>query len=300
MLKFVGETGRGSISFLLIVVNTIFWALFLFPLALLKFIIPMAGWRKLCTRGIDGVATNWISMNNANFAVTNNTKWTVTGLDDLERKQWYLVLSNHQSWADILVLQKVLNRRIPFLKFFIKQELIWVPILGLAWWALDFPFMKRYSKEFLEKHPEMKGKDLETTKMACEKFKTIPVSVMNFVEGTRFTKPKRDQQKSPYQNLLLPKAAGTAFALSVMSEYLDRIANVTIVYPGGAPGLWDFISGKVGEVRVTIETLSIPQEMKGDYFNDRDFKESFNEWLNNIWADKDRLIEKMRSGDEPS
>jgi len=297
MIKSVIDACRGSISFLLIVLNTFFWTMFLFPLAFLEFAIPMAGWRKLCGKGLDGIATNWISVNNWNLDVTNNIKWTVSGLDGLEDNKWYMVIANHQSWTDILVLQKVFNRKIPFFKFFIKQELIWVPILGLAWWALDFPFIKRYSKEFIERHPEMKGKDIETTRKACEKFKTIPVSVMNFVEGTRFTKDKHDNQKSPYQHLLRPKAAGTAFVLFAMGEYLQRIVNVTIVYPGGIPGMWDLLSGKVGEVRLMIETLPIPQEIKGDYFSDDDFKQNFHEWINNLWADKDRVMEGMLSVD---
>ncbi len=65
------------------------------------------------------------------------------GVDSLHQRGWYLVSSNHQSWVDILVLQRIFHGRIPFLKFFLKQELIWVPVIGLAWWALDFPFMKR-------------------------------------------------------------------------------------------------------------------------------------------------------------
>ena len=121
-------------------------------------------------------------------------------MDGLARHEWYLMTSNHQSWADILVLQKVTNRRVPSLKFFLKQELIWVPLLGLAWWALDFPFMKRYSRAQLEKRPELKGKDMETTRKACEKYAHYPVSVMNFFEGTRFTEEKHRQQNSPYRH----------------------------------------------------------------------------------------------------
>lgn len=298
MVKLI-DMARGSIAFLLIVVNTLFWVLFfLYPLALLKFAVPVEGWRKLCNRGLDGIATSWISVNSWNLAITNRIKWTVSGLENLKKRDWYLVLANHQSWSDILVLQKVFNRKIPFLKFFIKQELIWVPALGLAWWALDYPFMKRYSREFLEKHPELKGKDIEITRKACEKFKTLPVSVMNFVEGTRFTVDKRDRQKSSYRHLLKPRAAGTAFMLSAMGDYLRHILNVTIVYPGGARGLWEFLSGRVSEVRVRIESLPIPQKIKGDYFNDQDFQKQFNEWINNLWADKDRVIEEMQSGGE--
>ena len=65
---------------------------------------------------------------------------------DLRVDGHYLVLANHQSWVDIPVLQRVFNRRIPLLRFFLKRQLFWVPVLGLAWWALDFPFMRRSTR----------------------------------------------------------------------------------------------------------------------------------------------------------
>jgi 1-acyl-sn-glycerol-3-phosphate acyltransferase len=204
-----------------------------------------------------------------------------------------MVLSNHQSWVDILVLQRIFHRKIPFLKFFLKKELIWVPIIGLAWWALDFPFMKRYSQAFLEKHPHLKGKDLETTKKACEKFKTIPVSVMNFAEGTRFMAAKHKLQQSPYKNLLLPKAGGMAFVFQAMGEQLHRIVDVTIAYPGGAKSFWQFLCGKVDEVKVRVRTYPLSGELLGDYFNDSEYRERFQKWLNELWAEKDRQIERM-------
>ena len=133
------------------------------------------------------LAEGWIGTNNAMFRLMGSLPLDTRGLEGLSTREWYLVVSNHRSWVDILVLQAVFNRRIPFLKFFLKQQLIWVPFLGLAWWALDFPFMRRHSPEYLEKHPEQRGKDLDVTRRACEKFRLIPTSVMNFVEGTRFT-----------------------------------------------------------------------------------------------------------------
>ena len=108
------------------------------------------------------------------------TRWDVQGLEGLEPGGWYLVSSNHQSWVDILVLQKIFNRRIPLLKFFLKRELIWVPVIGLAWWALDFPFMRR-------RGGLAGAEDLERARQACRKFSVVPTSVINFLEGTRYT-----------------------------------------------------------------------------------------------------------------
>jgi 1-acyl-sn-glycerol-3-phosphate acyltransferase len=206
-----------------------------------------------------------------------------------------MVIANHQSWVDILILQRVFNRKIPFLKFFLKQELIFVPVLGLAWWALDFPFMRRYSTSQLRKNPKLKGKDIEITRKACEKFKTKPVSIMNFVEGTRFTAAKHDKQGSPFQHLLKPKAGGMAFALSAMGEHINKLVNVTIYYPDTVPTYWHYICGGLSEVRVDIKITDIPQRMRGDYLKDREFKIEFQEQLNQLWLDKDLQLQNFAS-----
>jgi len=165
-------------------------------------------------------------------------RWDVRGVDQLDPKGQYLVCSNHQSWNDIFVLMWAFDRRAPFFKFFIKQQLIWVPFLGLAWWGLDYPFMKRYSPAKLAKHPELRGKDLETTRAACERYRNVPVTILNFLEGTRFTKAKHDRQGSPYRYLLKPKAGGMALSLSALGEKINSLLDVTIVYPDGARGFW--------------------------------------------------------------
>jgi 1-acyl-sn-glycerol-3-phosphate acyltransferase len=203
-------------------------------------------------------------------------------------------LANHQTWVDIPVLQAALNRRAPFLRFFLKSQLFWVPLLGLAWWALDFPFMKRYSREQLQKRPELAGRDIQVTRRACAKFMHIPVAIMNFVEGTRFTPAKHDKQASPFRHLLKPKAGGVAFVLDAMGRALHSILDVTIVYPGGRPTLFDLMSNRVGEVRVHIRERSIPAELLGgDYQNDPAFRERMQNWLNEVWSEKDRLIARL-------
>ena len=263
--------------------------------AFLKLLVPLAGWRKLCTRVLNGMAASWISLNNLNIELTKKIKWEVQGLEGLSLKQWYLVISNHQTWIDIIVLQKIFNRRIPFLKFFLKKELIWVPFLGVAWWALEFPFMKRYSAAFLKKYPHLKGKDMEITRKACRKFKTTPVSVMNFVEGTRFTEEKHNRQKSPFTHLLKPKAGGVGFVLSAMGDQLNSILDVTIVYPGGKKSFWGFLCGRTDAIRITIEKIPVTEELLGDYIEDKDYQNRFQNWLNSLWAKKDLILKKSEN-----
>ena len=289
-LNFVPGPIRGAIAFSGYLINTMFWVPLLLIMALFKFLGPFEGWRRFCDRIINAIATNWISVNSFNMGVMGGIQWDVCGLEGLEKNQWYMVISNHQSWVDILVLQKIFNRRIPFLKFFLKKELIWVPVMGLAWWALDYPFMKRYSKSFLKKNPHLKGKDVEITKKACAKFKRIPVSVMNFVEGTRFTAAKHRRQESPHRHLLKPKSGGIAMTLAVMGEQFHRLLNVTIVYPEGVETFWGMLCGRLNQVKVRVDALPIAAEFIGDYFEDTAFRTSFQQHLNTLWAEKDRRI----------
>lgn len=292
-MKKVKENITGVVTVLLLVLNTLFWASFLFPIAVLK-IIPVKIWRKFINNILDTIACCWIYCNNAGLKMTRTIHWDVSGVENLSKKSWYIVIANHQSWTDIVVLQKILTGKIPFLKFFLKKELIWVPVLGLAWWALDFPFMRRYSQSFLLKYPHLKGKDIEVTKKACQKFKYIPVSIMNFVEGTRFTPEKHAKQESPYKNLLKPKSGGIGFVFSTMGNMITSILDVTIVYPQGRMSFWDFLCGRVNVIKVHVEEIPVTDDFIGDYVDDPVFKNKFQQWLNDLWYEKDIRIDMLK------
>jgi len=288
---------RLPLALLLVSLNVLLHATVLFVMAALKALLPIAGIRRALSRALVGIAEQWIAVNGFLFAAFTPTQWEIEGRDGLQPGGWYLVLSNHQSWVDIPVLQKTFNRRIPFLRFFLKKQLIWVPVLGLAWWALDFPFMQRHSKATLELHPELRSQDKEATRKACERFRESPVSVMNFVEGTRFRAHKHEQQRSPFAHLLRPRAGGVAFVLETMGEMLQGIVDVTIFYPGGQPTMIDLLAGRVRQIRVRVRQLPIPPEfLGGDYENDADFRARFQGWMSDLWAQKDALITRMQSG----
>lgn len=282
------------LSFTFYALNTIFWLIPILVFSLFKALIPLGFSQKAFSYLLDLMASNWVAVNTFNQKIFTKMKLEVTGLAGLNKKDWYLVLANHQSWVDIVVLQRALHGKIPFLKFFLKKELIYVPILGLAWWALDFPFMRRYSQSFLKKNPHLRGKDLATTRKACEKFKHKPVSVMSFIEGTRFTQTKHDKQKSPFEHLLKPKAGGVAFVLDAMGEHLTTIVDVTIYYPDGIPNFADFLRGRIKRVQIEIHTRKIDSDLSGDYMNDRTHKIAFQKWLTLFWHEKDARLEKMK------
>jgi 1-acyl-sn-glycerol-3-phosphate acyltransferase len=293
MLNFLPAKLIGFISFFLYSLNTVFWLLPILVFSLFKALIPLDFSKKTFSYLLDLMASNWVATNSLIQNIFTKTHIVVTGLEALKVDDWYLVLANHQSWVDIVVLQRALHGNIPFLKFFLKKELIYVPLLGLAWWALDFPFMKRYSQAFLKKNPHLRGKDLETTRKACAKFKHKPVSVMNFIEGTRFTQKKHDKQSSPFQHMLKPKSGGISFVLDAMGEHLTKIVDVTIYYPDGIPNFSDFIYGQVEKVHVEIRTLDIASEVGHIDFSDRNDRVAFQTWLTQFWHDKDARLEKM-------
>lgn len=258
------------------------------PFALLKLLVPARAMRRLCDRVLNALAGRWVAFNGFILAAVGRTRWDVQGVEGLNPRGWYLVSANHQTWTDILVLQKVFHGHVPFLKFFLKAELIWVPVIGLAWWALDFPFMKRGRKGGRS--------DLDTTRRACEKFKLIPTSVINFVEGTRFTPAKHAAQGSPYRRLLKPKAGGMAVALATMGEDFQALLDVTIAYPGGVPTFWDLLCGRMREVVVRVQVRAIPKALvPAGAALDAGLRAAVQQWLNSLWQEKDALMVQLLS-----
>lgn len=280
---------RGAITAVLLALNTLIVFSLMVPPALVKRLLPVEGVRKVCDLVLNALASRWVANNGAWIAAVNpSAAWDVQGVDSLHPRGWYLVSSNHQSWVDILVLQRVLHGHIPFLKFFLKAELIWVPVIGLAWWALDFPFMKRGRGQ------GARHSDLQTTRQACEKFKRIPTAVMNFVEGTRFTPAKHAAQASPYRHLLKPKIGGLGIALATMGEQFEALLDVTIVYPHGAPTFWAFLCGRVDAVTVRVRQREIPAEvLGGDPVGDKAYRQRVGAWVDEQWAQKDALIGEL-------
>lgn len=294
MLSFLPAPLLGAIAALLMALNALFWVPLLLLFSLLKLALPIPPVRRAIAPVLLGIAECWIWCNSAWMALTQRTQWDVAGIEGLDKGSWYMVICNHQSWVDILVLQHLLNRRVPLLKFFLKQQLIWVPVMGLAWWALDFPFMRRHSEQFLQAHPEMRAKDQETTRKACEKFALMPTSVMNFTEGTRFTRAKHARQQSPYAHLLKPKAGGMALALNAMGDKFSAILDITIVYPDGIPTFLQFLQGKVRRIVVRARLLPIPPHLiHADYGADASVRASYQAWAQQLWREKDAQIDSL-------
>jgi 1-acyl-sn-glycerol-3-phosphate acyltransferase len=272
-----------------------FWALCITLLGLIKFILPLS----FITKPLN-IVLNFMMCAFGFCSVTIIKCMNKVELDykvegQLSKHQWYLIVSNHLSWLDIILLTDFTAGKIPAPKFFLKKELIWLPFVGLGAWALDMPFMQRYSKTFLEKNPHLEGKDIVTTKKSCEKFRQLPTTVINFVEGNRFTPAKQKLKKSPFKNLLPPKAGGIAFTLATMGELFTSVLDITIIYPEtqGSPMI-EMLSGRLKKVIIRINVHPVTDEIIGDYFSDEKFKLGFQRWLNSVWENKDKLITHLK------
>ncbi len=287
---------RGILTLLSYVCFTsVIFVMFMF-ITLFKLLIPHAKARAFIVRLLDLLSSRcWVFCANLTHKIFARTEWIITGNTQFKTDKWSIILSNHQTWVDILVLIKVFYKKIPPYKFFIKKQLLWLPLMGPCLWALDYPIMKRYSKEFLAKNPHLKGKDMETTRAACEKYRYLPVTTVNFPEGTRFTPEKHRKQKSPYRHLLTPKAGGTSVVFYAMGDLLENILDVTIIYPKGAPGLWAFFCGRCRKIMVDIRAMKMLPRLSGNYSTNPAYREEFQEWLNTLWAQKDRLIERNQA-----
>ena len=301
MLRFLPAPLRGVLAGLILITNTLIFCWPLFIGALLRAALPFTAAQRVINYCAHACAQAWISVNKTWMNWVQPIQWDVQGLESVDMQHSYLVTSNHQSWVDILILQYQLNRKAPFLKFFLKQELIWVPVIGLCWWALEFPFMKRFSKEFLAKHPEKRGQDMLTTHKTYERYKVNPVSVFNFLEGTRLTPAKQAQQNSPFKYLLKPKAGGIAFVLDAMGEQLAALLNVTIHYPNGTPTFIDLLCGRLQRVVVRFKQVEIPAQFIGkNYDNDDAYRLAFQQWVNQLWEEKDAELERLHQQFPPS
>ncbi|MGD0820396.1 MAG: acyltransferase [Desulfomonilia bacterium] len=296
MISLLPPTMRAVIAISLIALNTFCYAVPIHILALTKLLIRNKVWQRKCASAIMFFGNGWILGMNTILRTTQPTVYDIEGLEGLSKKQWYFINCNHQSWADILVLFITFHGSVPFLKFFLKKELFRVPVMGTAWWALDYPFMERFSKEFIEKNPHMKGKDLATTRKACERYRHTPVAILNFIEGTRFTPEKHTRQESPYRHLLRPKAGGFAFALAAMDGKISNILDVTIIYSNKQNSFWDYLCGRVERISVQVKKMPVPDAfLDGDYQNDSDFRDHIQSWVCDLWQEKDELIEHHRS-----
>lgn len=288
---------RGIAVTLLLVLNLLLWGTPVIVAGLLKLVTRREARRRVMLM-LAGLGERWVATNDVIFRLLP-TRYELEIPPSLRIDGRYLILSNHISWVDIFVVYHAFHRRVAFIRFFLKSELAWMPIVGQASWALGFPFMRRYSAEYLARHPEKRGTDLETTRRACRRYSHVPAAILNFLEGTRFTEEKHADQDAPYERLLRPRIGGVAFVLASLGEQLDGVIDVTIAYPGHLVTFWDFVCGRVERVVVRARSLEIPPAfLTSDITEPGAARDHFKVWIETLWRQKDDLLREY-SGSQP-
>jgi 1-acyl-sn-glycerol-3-phosphate acyltransferase len=282
---------RGLATIVLLLGNLLFWGSLVLLVGLVKLLMPTKQSRTRVVLVLSSLAERWVGGNDAIFDLMLPTKWDISGLDETAYDGRYLIISNHVSWVDIFAVSRVFHRRVAFLRFFLKHALVWSPIVGQACMALEFPFMRRYSPEYLEKHPEKRGEDLATARRLCRRYRFIPVAILNFVEGTRFSREKHGDQASPYRHLLRPRVGGIAFALASLGEQLDAMFDVTLAYPHHDVTMWEFVTGRIDRITIHVRRLDVPPEfMTSAVTEPGPVREQFKVWMDGVWREKDALF----------
>lgn len=286
---------RGVFVLLLLALSSIVFALLIILVAGIIYIIPNKKWRHAGSAFLQNFPIWWMDVNGLILKMNTRGKLLFQGEGELKRDAWYMVVSNHQTWVDILVISLALHRKVPTLKFFMKKELLWsLPFAGLACYVLGYPFLGRHSRQEIRKNPELKNKDIETTKKACEIFKEHPTSVISFAEGTRFTERKKEDQASPHQYLLKPRAGGTAIVLTELRDKIEGLIDVTIFYDKSQLSFWDFACGNFGKIVVNYKLVKLQEALFGNYYEDRAYRARFSHWLNELWYQKDATLRELK------
>lgn len=285
---------RGVLNIIFMSLSTILISFGVYLFALLTWLAPGKKATAFFEKILHRFPVYWIDLLGFSMRITAAKRYKIQGNGQFTTEKPYLLISNHVSALDILVLSYVFHRKTPCIKFFMKKELLWsLPFAGLATWLLGYPFMERHTPSQIRKRPELKNKDIETAKAACQKFVKHTATIINYVEGTRFSHKKREQQNSPCDYLLKPKTAGMAIVVNELQHDLGGIIDATLAYRPQNFSFWKFACGDFEEIVCDYQLFEIPGEILGDYYQDRVYRKQFQSWLNALWQRKDQRLKQI-------
>ena len=293
-MKKISSSIIGLITFLLILIELIIGFGTLAIINIPRGIIPLKSFKIFLAKisniigdlTVYGLKLIMLLMHGNNIKVIND--------QEFDKNEWYMAMSNHQSWGDIFILLVTANYKLPLLKFFMKKELWWIPFVFLANKTLNMPFVNRHTKKEIEQNPSLRDMDYQNTLKSCKRFLRTPSTIFSYAEGTRFTNEKHHQQGSKYKNLLEPKIGGMATALSAMPN-INTLVDYTVIYKSNKRSAWNFATGEMREVKVLVSKHTIPENLKNrNYSKDQKYREDFKNWIESIWDQKDKDIENLK------
>ncbi|MEC7030278.1 MAG: 1-acyl-sn-glycerol-3-phosphate acyltransferase [Pseudomonadota bacterium] len=198
---------------------------------------------------------------------------TVVNRDEIPTNKPFVIVANHYSWVDIVVLYATLFAENHSFVFVMKRSLIKIPMIGVVCWGLGHPLLYR---------GKSRRKNLKILTEGARKSLEYQHGILIFPEGTRYTKV--DNYPEEYQQLLKPRTVGFECVLkNIVGDPSEGkndavpVLDVTLKYTSGEHGLWDFLTGKSGSVLLYSELHSVtPKNAKA--------------WLLDAWTKKDHLL----------
>lgn len=266
-VKNITQQFQSFTSALWVTINLGFWMIPLMILAIIKLLVPpLRNWSNAltewCYRGAAGGNSFWM------FHVVGVNIEIEGTLPDHPAP---IIISNHQTWMDIPVLHGAITTgKGPILKFLIKRELLWVPIIGWICYALNFPRLNRGQGD------GARQKDYAAIQSFSQSLTTERGALLIYAEGTRFTEEKRIRQESPYQHLLNPRPGGLKIALD-NAPTDTPVVDVTIVY-NGERNFWRCLGGSTKQIKVVFRNYSSSEII------------DVREWLRERWQEKEAFF----------
>lgn len=232
-------------------------------------------------RSMYAIYHRWCLNNNLLFDLFLPTQWLVQGQGVLDKHRDYIVVLNHRSWLDILVIMKVFVPKLPIVKFFLKKSLVFLPFLGQVCWALDYPFINRQGKHQQDKTDQV-------LKQLSSIEKGLPMAMVIFPEGTRFRSQKPG---GTLQNCLPPRCLGLAKLLQATADRQPLLLDVTLHY--SSSNLLAFFTGTLEKITVDYQVSELDPSWYGDYAKDRAFRQVFKDKVNTLWQQKDQRYQQI-------
>lgn len=209
----------------------------------------------------------------------------------LSQDKSYVMVINHRSHVDILVILAVFYDQIPNVKFFLKRSLFWVPFLGQFCYLMNYVFVSKIKTNLVRRDPSMVQKQRDLISQQCRGLVKSPVTLAVFAEGTRYVAEKKLGVKKVFRNLLAPQPAGIALALEASARHISDLLDITLVYDVGFVSAWLLLSGQVNDIEIHAQTFDVTKSnLVGDYVRDRNYRKYFSEWVRSLWQRKDGLL----------
>lgn len=258
--------------------------LFCLPLAILACAKLAAPRARILTTAMNGIYRRAVAVDDWCLVRIAHVRWELPALH-LDPEQPCVVICNHRSWCDVLVVQSLIAKTGPVITFLTKRELAFVPVFGIIVWAFHFPLLKRRARG-TQSEATRRESDRQRILAACIAVRHAPAAILTFAEGTRFSPAKHERMHSPYRHLLPPRPGGFTAIYDSLAGTDATVVDLTLDYAGEVT-FWRFLAGEA-RVSATATVWDWTELAARDRAA----------WLTQRWQMKDRQL--SREATEPA